>query len=99
MDKDTIIQRLRENKEALKEAGLEHLYLFGSVAPGDNHAESDIDFAGQYNQQVMERPIRKARVASRLADVLGTYEFDLADAMRLRPHVQKGFNEDKISIF
>ena len=43
VDKQDIIARLKENEAALKARGVAHAALFGSVARGDNRADSDID--------------------------------------------------------
>jgi hypothetical protein len=43
MDKQDIIDRLRENEHALRERGVAHAALFGSRARGDHHPDSDID--------------------------------------------------------
>ena len=43
MDKQQILDRLRENERALRERGVTHAALFGSRARGDNRPDSDID--------------------------------------------------------
>ncbi len=43
MDRDQVIAILRSHEAELRAAGVEHLRLFGSVARGDQTAESDID--------------------------------------------------------
>ncbi len=41
MNRQEILDRLRENKDALRERGVIHAALFGSRARGDNRADSD----------------------------------------------------------
>src|ERR1700689_2661452 len=43
MDKQQILDRLRENEHALRARGVTHAALFGSRARGDGRPDSDID--------------------------------------------------------
>ena len=43
MDRQDILDRLRQNEGALRERGVTHAALFGSHARGDNRPDSDID--------------------------------------------------------
>jgi predicted nucleotidyltransferase len=43
MDRQDILQRLRENERVLRARGVTHAALFGSRARGDDTTESDID--------------------------------------------------------
>jgi predicted nucleotidyltransferase len=43
MDKQQILDRLRENGHALRARGVTHAALFGSRARGDDRPDSDID--------------------------------------------------------
>ena len=43
MNRQEIIDRLRENERALRERGVTHAALFGSRARGDDRPESDTD--------------------------------------------------------
>jgi uncharacterized protein len=43
MDSPDAITILRQSERALRERGVLHVALFGSVARGDNHPGSDID--------------------------------------------------------
>ena len=43
MNRQEILDRLRENERALRERGVTHAALFGSRARGDNRPESDTD--------------------------------------------------------
>ena len=43
VDRQEIIDRLRQNEAALRARGVSHAALFGSCARGDNRPDSDID--------------------------------------------------------
>ncbi len=43
MDRQEILDRLRESERALRERGVTHAALFGSVARGEQRPDSDID--------------------------------------------------------
>jgi uncharacterized protein len=43
MNRQEILDRLRENERALRERGVTHAAVFGSRARGDNRPDSDTD--------------------------------------------------------
>jgi predicted nucleotidyltransferase len=43
MDRTEAIEKLKAHAAELKQLGVEHLFLFGSTARGDAHANSDVD--------------------------------------------------------
>ena len=43
MNREQILERLRENESALRARGVSHAALFGSRARGDDRPDSDID--------------------------------------------------------
>jgi uncharacterized protein len=43
MDRQEILDRLRQSEHALRERGVTHAALFGSRVRGDNRPDSDID--------------------------------------------------------
>src|SRR5438445_601024 len=50
MKREDIIARLRQHEADLKRLGVEHLYLFGSIARGEATEESDIDLFFDYEK-------------------------------------------------
>ena len=50
MKREEVIARLRQHEADLKRLGVEHLYLFGSVARGDAREHSDIDLFFDYEK-------------------------------------------------
>ena len=43
MRREDVIRRLKANEAALKQRGVEHLYLFGSTADDRGRRDSDVD--------------------------------------------------------
>jgi uncharacterized protein len=50
MKRDEVIACLRQHEADLRRLGVEHLYLFGSVARGDARENSDIDLFFDYEK-------------------------------------------------
>ncbi len=51
MTREEAIARLKTSQDALKQAGVEHLYLFGSTARGEARADSDVDLFFDYGRE------------------------------------------------
>ncbi len=43
MERSDAIAKLKQHEAELKQLGVEHLYLFGSIARGDARPDSDVD--------------------------------------------------------
>ena len=99
MDKQTIIAKLRAHEQELRQAGLESLALFGSVARGDADADSDIDLAGVFARGTETSLLKMGGVATLIAEALDTYDFDLASEKKLHADVAKNFRKDSVRVF
>ncbi|HEV2991856.1 MAG TPA: nucleotidyltransferase domain-containing protein [Candidatus Angelobacter sp.] len=83
MDKDLIITKLRDHAPELREAGVIHLGVFGSVARGDANANSDVDLLADFDKSKRVTLVTMGNLESRLADLLGVkVELSSADWMR-----------------
>jgi uncharacterized protein len=83
LDKEFIISKLREHAPELKEAGLVHLRLFGSVARGDASAQSDVDLLADFDKSKRFTLVTVGNLESRLAGLLGAkVELSSTDWMR-----------------
>ena len=51
MDRDTVIRTLRAHEAELRAEGISHVYLFGSVARGEEDEKSDVDLFYDYDSQ------------------------------------------------
>ena len=49
MDKSAVISKLRAHQSELRAAGITSLSLFGSLARGDAHAQSDVDLLAEFD--------------------------------------------------
>jgi predicted nucleotidyltransferase len=88
MDKDRIIVILREHAPELKEAGLVHLCIFGSVARGETSPESDVDLMADFDSEKRVTLVTIGRLESRLADLLGV-KVDLSSVDWMREPVRR----------
>jgi predicted nucleotidyltransferase len=75
MTREEAIRRLHEHEAELKRLGVEHLYLFGSMARGEAREDSDVDLFFDHPQgsiglfQLMDIQEMAARVLGRKADI------------------------------
>jgi predicted nucleotidyltransferase len=83
MDRSEVLQALRRHEPELKAAGVVHLRLFGSVARGENSAQSDGDLMAEFDSAKRLTLVTMAHLENRLSDLLGA-KVDLApfDSMR-----------------
>lgn len=72
MDSEEVIRRLREHEAELKAAGILRLAVFGSVARGDNSADSDVDLLADFDKTKRYTLLTMGRLENRLADLLET---------------------------
>jgi uncharacterized protein len=79
MDKEHVIFILRQHAPELKEAGLVHLRLFGSVARGDASPHSDVDLMADFDKSKRVTLVTIGSLQSRLTDLLGV-NVDLSSA-------------------
>lgn len=71
MDKTTVIETLRKYEPELRDAGIVHLRLFGSVARGENTPLSDVDLMADFDRSRRLTLFDMARLENRLSDLLG----------------------------
>ena len=76
MNREEAITRLRQHKADLKRLGVEHLYLFGSIARGEDNNGSDIDLFFDYEKgkfglfELMDVKAYAARILERETDIM-----------------------------
>ncbi|MGD0628580.1 MAG: nucleotidyltransferase family protein [Terracidiphilus sp.] len=87
MDKGQVIETLRRHEPELKDAGIVHLRLFGSVARGEATALSDVDLIADFDRSRRLTLFGMARLENRLSDLLGA-KVDLSPAGSMKERVR-----------
>jgi len=98
MNRDRVIQTLREHRDELRAAGLLHLSLFGSVARGDASGRSDVDLMADFDES---RPLTLVKIGSiehRLTELLGI-EVELSSADWMREPVRSKALREAVVVF
>jgi predicted nucleotidyltransferase len=76
MQRDEVIAKLRQHEAELRRLGVEHLYLFGSVARGEAREDSDVDLFFDHPEgslglfQLMDVKDAAARILGRKTDIM-----------------------------
>ena len=76
MERDEAIDRLRQHEADLKRLGVEHLYMFGSIARGEAGSDSDVDLFFDYQKgklgvyELMDVKEYAASILGRKADIM-----------------------------
>ena len=99
MDQSIILAKLREHREELHAAGVEHLSLFGSYARGTAvQFASDVDLMAEFDPARKYSLLDRVRLENRLADLLGV-QVDLASAAALRETVKERVVREAVLAF
>ena len=70
MDKETVIRTLRAHEAELRAEGISHVYLFGSVARGEEDETSDVDLFYDYDDPRFSL-FDIVRMKERFSEILG----------------------------
>jgi uncharacterized protein len=98
MNRQEIINRLRENKRALRERGVAHAALFGSRARGDDRPDSDIDIMVEIEPQANVDLFEYVGIKHYLEDLFGA-RVDIANRDYLRPQLRPRAEREAIYAF
>ncbi len=96
--RDTVLRRLRRAQESLRAAGVDALFLFGSVARSEAGAASDVDLWFEPAGDASFGLIELGQMKSRLEKLLGC-NVDLAPRDSLRPAVLARAKRDQVQVF
>jgi predicted nucleotidyltransferase len=93
-----VMTTLRTHAPELRRRGIEHLYVFGSVARGDARVDSDVDLVVDVDP---DRPFSLVTLGSLTADVEGWLDrsVDLGERSMLRPSLRAEFERDSVRVF
>ena len=98
MDSRSVIQTLRAHEPELKAAGIVHLRVFGSVARGEETAESDVDLMAEFDRSKGFTLLTLAGLENRLIDLLGV-EVDLTSPDWMKGPVRAQAMSEAIPVF
>ena len=98
MDKEKIIETLRENRELLVKFHVQSLSVFGSVARGEAGPDSDIDILVEFEPGARVGLFTFARLQRCLQEILGR-EVDLATPKALHKALKKNILEEAVHAF
>lgn len=92
-----VVEKLRAYRQEFEALGVEHLRLFGSVARGDAHKDSDVDLVVNYKPGF--RPgLEFIRLKRRLEEILDR-PVDLLRAPISRPELRKTIDQEGVNAF
>lgn len=92
-----IISKLRAHADALRQRGVVGLWVFGSVARGDAHFDSDIDLLVDLDPNAHLSLVRFSSLRAELSDLLGA-SADLVERSTLREAVREAAEREAIRV-
>jgi predicted nucleotidyltransferase len=96
--RDIVRSRLAAKEPELRRRGVRHLALLGSIARGEDRADSDVDLAVEIEERQPFSLIRMEETQLLLEDAL-LRRVDLGEIDSFRPTVRDAFERDRILIF
>jgi uncharacterized protein len=95
MRKDDVIKLLQEHRQAWMPFGVKSMAVFGSVARGESHPESDVDILVDFEGQATFN--RYMDLKFYLEDLLGR-KVDLITHKALKPRMRPNVEEEAIYV-
>lgn len=95
---DAVIAVLRAHAAELRQAGIRHIGLFGSLARGEAAVDSDIDLVAELDPQAHFGLFRLVGLEQRLAEILGC-AVDLLPEPIEQPRLRANVERDRRSAF
>jgi predicted nucleotidyltransferase len=93
-----VLNTLRAHQQVLRQAGITHLSLFGSVARNEAGPDSDIDLAAEFDPAAKMDLIRLVELEYELADLLGRRVEILPEPIR-KDRLRANVERDRIRAF
>jgi predicted nucleotidyltransferase len=97
MNREDAISRLRAHEAELKRLGVEHLYLFGSMAHGAARENSDVDLFFDHEKGKLGL-FELMDVKERTAEILGR-KTDVITRSSLHPALKKRIEDSAVLVF
>ena len=98
MNKQDILDRLKENERALRERGVVHAALFGSRARGDNRPDSDIDIMIEIEPEAVQDIYAYVGLKDYIAELF-VGSVDVVDRNALKPYLRPVAEGDAVYAF
>jgi len=98
VNREEIIVTLRDHERELKERGVRHIALFGSVARNDAKPESDIDILIELEPDAPVGVFEYVGIAQYLADLFPN-RVDVANRSSLKALVRPDVERDAVHAF
>jgi len=98
MNRQDILDRLRENEQDLRARGVTHVALFGSRARGDDLPGSDIDIMIEIEPETVQDVYSYVGLKNYIANLF-TEPVDVVDREALKPFVRAPAESDAIYAF
>jgi predicted nucleotidyltransferase len=98
MDREDIIERLRQNERALRARGVMHAALFGSRARGDQRPDSDTDIMIEIDPEAHVSVYDYVGVKDYIASLF-EWRVDVVSRDGLKPYVRPAATADAIYAF
>ena len=98
MDRDTAIGILRANENALQRLGVRHAALFGSIARGEGHADSDLDVLIEIEAEAVRDAFNDVGICRAIGSLFSV-PVDVANRETLKPHILSRAERDAIRAF
>lgn len=93
-----VVRRIRGQEQELRRRGVCHLAVFGSVARGEERADSDVDVAIDIEPGRPFSLIRMEETRLLLQDAIGR-PVDLGEADSFRPNVRAAYERERVQVF
>ncbi len=98
MNRQDILDRLRDNEGALRQRGVAHAALFGSLARGDERPDSDIDILIEIAPDAPIGLFQYVGIVHFLEDLFPA-RVDVANREGLKPFVRPSAERDAVYAF
>lgn len=100
MRREAALLTLRSLEPSLRRQGLEHLYLFGSVARDEASSDSDVDVAFDVQPEVELKfsLIDQSRIHRQISAALNA-NVDFVERAYLRPRIATSAAKDLVQVF
>ena len=98
MKRDEVLHKLKQAEAALREQGVAHAALFGSLARGEERPDSDIDIMVEIAPEVRMGVFQYVGIVQMIEDLFPGH-VDVSNRIALKPHVRPSAERDAVYAF